>query len=771
MRGPVKDDWNRLRDILQDRSIREVVIYSYGFSDNDWSEPGKYHFVISDANQPNSIGKKGDPISIKHNVKLYAHNDTSITLNINDVTTGGERHFHVYGNTTFTIGSEESTGVLTLDGNLPKSDTVTAYGGGVNVREQSTLSLINGSIIRNSQFPRGGGVYVERGGSLYLGQGASIIDCQASDGGAVFLDGGFRYIFDLAGNLTSLQPMTNGSNFTMTGGLISGNRSIYGAVVYDTRAFKFSGGGVYVNDRSVFSMSGGTISENETVFQANPKNLEFHGGGGVLVDNGIFNMHGGQIIDNIGGLNPPSTNGASHVSYGGGGVQARGARAEFRMLGGIISGNNANAGGGVMVSNHGKFEMSGDSLISGNKASANGGGVFVGYTFSEIANPNIVQEGALNAKFEMTGGTISRNVVTDTDGSGAGVYAASVFTMKGGMIGGETEAHQGCQDPLHKCGNRSHGDGGGVYLKSSATFMMTGGHIWGNSSGRNGGGIYTETFKKEFFAIDNSASFSANTAEGGPYWLDDYTDDFEYFSYRLPSNQSSGLKYSVLQLKQLHNGVSLPNIVVGNSFSSPGTNKSLIHNDNSFTYLTNNYDVNFVGADSHVLLVPTLLSAPVSISYGEGAIPAWNTYFGLKDGIALSGNIPHKRNEDASSVMDLYFEVSNPEEGNWSLSVLFEQPFINNEKVGAIPMAVKRADTNDIFELKEGQSLKVYDSDAFKKDHKNNQAEIITINGKPIGKWEWNKIYYDFLALALLGNQDKQEYQAKLTWTFTNGAP
>ena len=115
--------------------------------------------------------------------------------------------------------------------------------------------------------------------------------------------------------------------------------------------------------------------------------------------------------------------------------------------------------------NGGTFIMNDDAVLQNNIArSGNGGGVVVN-----------------TGTFNMTGGTITGNSVTDNAGGGV-VVGSGQFTMTGGTIGNINGGE----------GNTAT-TGGGVNIGPNGTFTMTGGTISGNtatSSSGGGGGVF-----------------------------------------------------------------------------------------------------------------------------------------------------------------------------------------------------------------------------------------------------------------------------------------
>lgn len=213
----------------------------------------------------------------------------------------------------------------------------------------------------------------------------------------------------------------SGGTFNMYGGSITGNTATDG---------KGRGGGVYVTSGGgAFKMFGGSITGNKAT-----------DGGGVYVNSyGNFTMTGGSISDNNVG-----------TGENGGGVYVNGT---FTMSGGEIRNNTAPGtgdGGGVFVNYNGTFNMSDDSSITGNTA-FRGGGVYVERSLGNNDKPG---------NFAMSSGTIGGATTDDANQAeyGGGVYVAGAFTLTGGSI----------------TGNKTNGNGGGVYVNADSTFTVSG---------------------------------------------------------------------------------------------------------------------------------------------------------------------------------------------------------------------------------------------------------------------------------------------------------
>jgi len=260
---------------------------------------------------------------------------------------GGVRNFG-----TFTMYGGE------ISGNAAMSNLTNQGGGGLQT--DGTFIMHNGRISDNDASHHGGGVHIGEGGFFEM-RGGTI------SGNTTNLFGPGGIFFDSPGGGVHI----TGGDFEMHGGKIIGN-------IANTE-----GGGVNIAGGSTFVMYNGVISENIAnlgggVNAVNNTSFTIHdgeisnntarvAGGGVRVAagaNAIFTMHDGEISGN-------RSNGTA-AADGGGGVMILG---HFRMFNGQISGNtSATTGGGVRLNAGGTFVMN-NGVISGNTATTSGGGV------------------------------------------------------------------------------------------------------------------------------------------------------------------------------------------------------------------------------------------------------------------------------------------------------------------------------------------------------------------------------------------------------------
>lgn len=374
----------------------------------------------------------------------------------------------------------------TITGQTDTSKT----GGGVKVEASGTFNMYGG-LITNNQSVNGGGVYNLGVFNMYGGRIGSTVDGTTDDTSEEKLDGN---------RASKGGGVYNGGTFTMSGGTIVNNTSIgqtyksisEGAGVFNSGTFNMAGGtiknnvssqggGVTNSGDGKFTMSGrALITGNEAYgFSLNADAIRYADGGGVF-NQGSFTMNGGTISKN-------TCYGSNYLSGGtvhghGGGVINQGT---FIMNGGTITENS-------MDINVGRDDL--DALEVG----AFGGGVYVNY-----------------GTFTMNGGTISNNEVKShgywsgpgaQHSHGGGVYTNyGTVNMTGGTI----------------TGNKAY-YGGGVKVNSNGTLNLTGGTVSNNKSDKDGGGIYLkgtatlggeETTVTKVFVSGNTTS--ADVSSGG----------------------------------------------------------------------------------------------------------------------------------------------------------------------------------------------------------------------------------------------------------------
>ena len=180
--------------------------------------------------------------------------------------------------------------------------------------------------------------------------------------------------FDQSAQPDSIFRVTSGSTLTLTdsaptathsdaslpaGGLITGGKGFK----YDNGAgqsYNYYGGGVYVETDASFVLAGGTIYACGVQSGANQAF-----GGGIYAEGGSVTMTGGAIRNCVLSANNSANGGGVYIYSG----------ASFTMTGGVIAGCSANTGGGILAARC-TVQITG-GRIENCKASGRGGGLSV----------------------------------------------------------------------------------------------------------------------------------------------------------------------------------------------------------------------------------------------------------------------------------------------------------------------------------------------------------------------------------------------------------
>ena len=258
------------------------------------------------------------------------------------------------------------------------------------------------------------------------------------------------------------------------------------------------------------------------------------------------------------------------------------------FIGSVVSGNEAEYGGGIYVDN-GTFGMQGGIIIGNTTLTHSGGGVYVNAgSFTMVGgkiNDNTSYEmgGGIyiteNSTFIMQGGTIGGNIAKTMGGGGVAI-SASNFTMSGGTISNNIALSTHGGGIYNIFGNITilggkiinntamWNNGGGIYNYWGSSLNILGGAIINNSAHAFGGGIFTISY--DDLTIGPDVIFIGNTASSSHDW------------YLSPSFQADSLNVPWWESGWAMGG-NIANIE-WHSVSIAGA------------HLLNNYDINFNGA-------------------------------------------------------------------------------------------------------------------------------------------------------------------------------
>ena len=149
-----------------------------------------------------------------------------------------------------------SGGTLTMDDGSSIKDNRAGYGAGICVSNDGVFNMNGGEITQNTAINDGGAVILITGAEMNLKSG-NITSNQAINGSGISIGG------------NSAEMARPGSTLNMTGGNISYNEA------------DSNGGGIYVQDESVATVSKGHISNNKAWGVRSP-----YAGGGIYVNGG-----------------------------------------------------------------------------------------------------------------------------------------------------------------------------------------------------------------------------------------------------------------------------------------------------------------------------------------------------------------------------------------------------------------------------------------------------------------------------------------------------
>ena len=296
----------------------------------------------------------------------------------------------------------------------------------------------------------GGGVYVEAGASFVLA-GGTIYACGVQSGANSAYGGGIY---------------AEGGSVTMTGG------AIRNCVLSANNGAK--GGGVYIYSGASFTMEGGVISGCSAM-----------SGGGISASEGTVRITGGRIEN-------------CKASERGGGLFVRGhTNGPVSVLDAVISGCEAENGGGVALMGFAELELGENARITGCKAT-NGAAVYMDlestYTVNHpgcflYANGGRVEgtvyvgTNKIGTKNNYLDSVKATNAIDHTDGKPTTVFTGDVSCegdIRGGIFHGSvtvTDSNGNMGTAWEKfCGNLS---GGTFYGPVTTECYVSGGTYYG----------------------------------------------------------------------------------------------------------------------------------------------------------------------------------------------------------------------------------------------------------------------------------------------------
>ncbi len=365
---------------------------------------------------------------------------------------------------------------------FPKFVPAAAIGGGGSNREAggltANITITGGTIYAQSM----GGPGIGGGGSANSNGGPANIDI--TGGTIIAKSTGGTYGTDTIDPGVSIgggTGLTAGGSVTLN---ISGESTILraGSIGGGSATGKDANGNPYNVGNANVTVSGGDIIGQVIMAGGAENPCSFTMTDGVIHSTDVINgvTIGDENITGVTVTDPRDDVPLSFKREDGGAVFMDDPQGVAVITGGVIGNCTADKGGAVYMSG-GKFTLSGTGQLGTNHAKESGGSVYVG------------------------GGTVQ---------IGGGV------TLKDGTV----LVPEGSED-ASKCAIRNSDaavNGGGVYVvgtpgQDGATVTMNGGEIHSNTAGRDGGGMYIDQGKVDFFG----GSFHDNkaTQDGGGVYV------------------------------------------------------------------------------------------------------------------------------------------------------------------------------------------------------------------------------------------------------------
>ena len=379
---------------------------------------------------------------------------------------------------TSTLELGEPSGPTVIDG--PGAGVVTISGGGtvgVFQVEPGAVTTLLGLTISGGSATNGGGIDVANGGTM------TVIDCTITANTAGSEGGGIAS----AGMLTVIDSTIEGNSTT---GYFSYGGGIYSVGTLTVTGSTIAGNSTTTNGAGIFTagsatVSGSTIQDN--TLTGNP-----YGGGGAGISSfGVLTVNDCAITDN------------TADGSGGGGIENGGGTTTVTDC--TIAGNSASGGAGG-IANGGTMTITG-STIENNTIGVYAGGGGIANSGTLTLSDCAVEGNSVPMNTNGSGGgiwnsgtlTVAECTISDNSaGLGGGIYSEGTCAVTDTSIAGNSAIYGGgieCSGTTAITGSMISGNtvlygGGGIY--NGGALMVTDCAITDNSAIYGGGGIVND---------------------------------------------------------------------------------------------------------------------------------------------------------------------------------------------------------------------------------------------------------------------------------------
>jgi hypothetical protein len=472
------------------RTLREAIVEANATPATDTIVFAASLFPVGATGE---IALNGTEIPITESLKIVGPGAGKLIIDAGNLS----RIFKITDGTA-TVKAVSISGLSMVEGNAG------ALKGGAIISDE-TLALSNVVVAGSTTTGNGGGIFVDTTGKVSVK--ASIVSGNSAGGG-----GGGMYLRAAAITVSGC-TITGNTAGTDGGGLYArilttgtGDILIENSRIIGNTAGSEGGGAGLDNDRELAGVQKGKVIVRNTIISGNSAGAE---GGGLYLDDGFVLLDRVQISNNSaargGGIGDDSSDALTIKSSsvtnnratdaageGGGGLFIEG-DSRVNIISSIISGNSsASDGGGISAG--GSTVVVKSSTVSGNTAADDGGGLhaFGGSVLTldsasfldnraDRGGGGLHTQGLAADAVKLTiSNSLFRGNVADS-GGGVDTDATGAQDIGGGEVR--------ISNTKFIANTATGSDGGGLYLRSTAAIVITGGLMTHNAASDDGGGI------------------------------------------------------------------------------------------------------------------------------------------------------------------------------------------------------------------------------------------------------------------------------------------
>ena len=410
------------------------------------------------------------------------------------------------------------------------ADAYKCRGGGLYIEDSEMKCTLEGCTISHNYAPReGGGLFCKSDidiNNSTIEYNYAMKSQTSSDQNGYGRGGGFYFTGSKTLTLNSTAVRYNAAMFFGGGGQVQTGATLTmngtASISYNTAVLR-GGGGLHLTSGATLNLNSGSISNNTAngwggaIHSSRDCSLNLNGG---AMSHNTVNGRGGAINLSAG----------SELTLNGTDVTYNTANQGYNYVYSTVTQNFINGtctwtnptypdstpivgyGGGIAV-DAGTCTIQNSSSVSNNTSASDGGGIALIMKDYRNALDNSIITGSTAPTLVMTNGEISGN---RSGGNGGGVY---IMVNNESEIAGEPSA---TINGGVITGNSAKTNGGGIYLDTGSRFTMADGvTMSGNKAGNGGTGSGGAVYVSQGTATINGGSITSNTASvnGGAIYV------------------------------------------------------------------------------------------------------------------------------------------------------------------------------------------------------------------------------------------------------------